>query len=176
MSSTRNLYYENLEDKVAAIRAGTAENSLNPVEVIMFACAHHKNGKDYKPISHKDLSKAYGVSLSYFSDTVKDFNNGRATKLSRFFATFMANITGKDLTFWRRESFSLAEAEAIQITLPHEVKPEPTIAGPAIQNKGITTPTARDLAKAVLFPPDLNSVNIARVMKERLGPKGEPHR
>jgi hypothetical protein len=172
MSSSRNSNYQNLDNKVAAIRAGTREDSFNAAEMLMFACRNHKNGKSFEPIALSTLSALTPSGrATYLSEAIKDINLGKSTTLSKNCAAFIANMTGTDIDFWRRTHYTLAEAENIQITLPHEVKPEPTIAGPAIHAQGVKPPTARELAKAVLFPPDLTSTNIARHMKDNGGIK-----
>lgn len=177
MTEKKTSIFAALEEKIAAIRAGNAENQLHPGEVLAFACAYHKNDGAYEPIDLKTLSRLIpNRNDDYFRDVIRDIVRGKSTRLPMPSAAFMANITGKDLEFWRRESYTLADAESIQITLPHETKPEPTIERPAIHSQGITPPTARDLAKAVLFPPDLNSTSIARIMKTGLGSKGDPRR
>ncbi len=169
MGSARNSNYDKLEKKVAAIRAGdsTVKNSFNAGEAIIFACRYHKNGAAYEPIKLIDLSKVRNANLpGYLSNAIEKIK-GLTTKLPMPCAVFMANMTGKDLEFWQQEHYSLTELESIQITLPGEVKPGPTISVPASGEQGLTSsgiPTARDLAKAVLFPPDLKSTNIAQRM------------
>lgn len=179
MTTIRDKNYIAVAEKVAAIRAGITEDALDATEIVYFACSHHKDQKKLNPLAMTRLSVLSPSGREgYLGEVINDIRRGKSRRFPPACAEFLANLTGKEPEFWRRESYTLAEAESIQFNIPGVIKPEPTIATPVVYEKGVKSPelAARDLAKLVLFPPDLNSSNIARVMKERLGPKGEPHR
>lgn len=167
MTARRNSNVTRLEEKVLAIREGRIEDKLTAADVIVFSCLFHQSNGMYQPIPLTTLSKFNPTGQeSYLSDVIKDFNNGRAQRLSRNCAAFMMNMTGKTYDFWLKKDFTLADAESVTITLPGELKPETTIAPPSEHSLGVKTkPTARDLAKAVLYPDDLDATSIARIMK-----------
>lgn len=169
MASTRNSKSLALDNKILAIREGTCEDLLNIAEVILYASKHRKLEGLFSPLTISELSREIMGNPSYLADFTKDIYNGRMHKASDNLAAALANVTAKDINFWKREHYSLAEAQGIQIILPNEISPKPTVAVPARAEQGLTptaVPTARDLAKAVLFPADLTPTNIAPRMKE----------
>jgi len=137
--------------------------------MILYASHYRKRDGASKPISLAELSReSPSRRENYFGEVIYGVNHGGISQLSTDCAAFMATITGKDIDFWRRISYTLAEAESIQITLPSEISPAPTVSVPARAERGVTPkeiPTARDLAKAVLFPEGLTSTTIAPRMK-----------
>jgi hypothetical protein len=118
-------------------------------------------------------------SSSYLADFMKDLKNGKVSRASNKFAARLANISGENIDFWKRERFSLAEAQSIQFTMPNEIKPQATIEPPETHSRGVVSPemlAARELAKLVLFPKDLTSTTIAKRMKQGLSPNTDIER
>lgn len=106
--------------KISDILCNHAEDKVSPVEFVLYLLETHRENGLYNPIARTSFGVKLGRSPHYFAEVTRREKEG-AKILPEHLATAMANLTETQPLFWKKEQYSLAEADAIHIQMDKDI-------------------------------------------------------